>query len=596
MIAWLTERLRKVVAARGGTPPPAPSGPPPDASPPPARGARAWPHVALPLALLGLNVAGVGYRSLWADEMETAERARTILESGYPRVVDASGAISVNSGGLEIEEGVVHRYSPWGQFYVGALGLGAGRLLGLSPDGALRLPFVAAHAAAGGLASWALTATSAVPLPLGLLAGAAISTQTARLLHGRSARYHAALDLLAVLGAVAIGAVRRSRPWGRVLLAGTLLVLPHFHTFGGSVVALALGAWATWAFLSIPGRRWAERLRAWAGWVVAPGAVSLLLLVWLVRPLDHGFWVPANVAVPPFSWTLFFTLGTLGNRPHLLYALAAVLAGLALLLAHRRWTAAAALGASLLVVSAAVQALDFHNYSQYRYYLSLPLLALCWPIALGSERFGVAARGALGLVLSLTALAPDLWFANRPGAPFPPFQGLRIAVSDARHALAGTRQPLHEAVDFLHGNAAPGDPIAFDLTPQYVTWYLPGHPPALVPDATARTPLNRENPVWRRPLLFPRWHVWYLDHPNGPWNCSGACDWRAERLDRRTGAYVLRSGRLARAEEMCIVAAWPTHHHNNAPFTSYSPEALDPAGPRSNVLVIGTPCVPPATP
>ena len=39
-----------------------------------------------------------------------------------------------------------------------------------------------------------------------------------------------------------------------------------------------------------------------------------------------------------------------------------------------------------------------------------------------------------------------------------------------------------------------------------------------------------------------------------------------------------------------VAGAWPTHQWNNAPFMEYLPESLEPSGPRTVALVVGTPC------
>ena len=100
---------------------------------------------------LGITSPGLGYRTLWADELETAERARSIVESGLPKIFDSAGNLSVSSAGKEIEEGLLHRYTPWLQFYVGAAGIEFGRRFGLASDTGVRLPFIILHAATSGL-------------------------------------------------------------------------------------------------------------------------------------------------------------------------------------------------------------------------------------------------------------------------------------------------------------------------------------------------------------------------------------------------------------------------------------------------------------
>src|SRR5688500_4254809 len=117
---------------------------------------RLWPHALLTACVFAVSAPGLGYRHLWLDEVDTAERTRTVLESGYPRVIDEKGRASLNTAGREIEDGDVHRYTPWLQYYVAAPGLLAAELFGLNRDAWTRMPFVACHALASGLTSWGL--------------------------------------------------------------------------------------------------------------------------------------------------------------------------------------------------------------------------------------------------------------------------------------------------------------------------------------------------------------------------------------------------------------------------------------------------------
>jgi hypothetical protein len=167
---------------------------------------------------------------------------------------------------------------------------------------------------------------------------------------------------------------------------------------------------------------------------------------------------------------------------------------------------------------------------------------------------------------------------------------MRVIFSDIGHQLAGDRQPLREAIALIRQKGSPGDPVIFDYVPQQGTWYLHDHPVALLPDWTAKNPLNEHNPVWDRPVVMPRWHVWYAGYLNGTWKCSWRCDYSMSQLDGRRGTYVLTSRRLGQSVQMCIAGSWPTHQWNNAPFMEYLPESLEPSGPRTVALVVGTPC------
>jgi hypothetical protein len=77
---------------------------------------RLGPHLLLSVVVFVFAAQALDYRTLWQDEVETAERARTVLESGVPRVIDRSRELSVNWGGYDLDGGSVHRYNTWGQF------------------------------------------------------------------------------------------------------------------------------------------------------------------------------------------------------------------------------------------------------------------------------------------------------------------------------------------------------------------------------------------------------------------------------------------------------------------------------------------------
>ena len=551
---------------------------------------RLGPHLLVSAVVFALAGQGLDYRALWQDEVETAERARTILESGVPRVIDRSGELSVNWGGHELDEDSVHRYNTWGQFYVAALGLAFGRAVGMDPDASVRLPFVAAHAATAGLVSMGLSALAGVPLPVSLAAGAIVSIQTPRLVHNRTARYHGLLDVLTVLGLVAVGAWRNDQRWARWLFGAILFCLPHVHVFGGSVLGLGLSVLALYVACERQDVTPHARRRDIALYVLVPGVLSLTVLLWLVRPWAYT----AMGAGLAFDLSQLLHFKTVGNVRHLGYAGIAIAIGLAILIYHNRWRPALALGSATMAMVVAIRILDFNVLTQpwaMRYYLAAPLLGLFWAIALGLDGLSKFVRGVLVVAIAAVALSPEV-MPSAPGQPgFAPLWGIQLALSDARHSVAGDKQPLHRAIEMIHARAQPNDPVAIDYVPQFVPWYLSGHPTALVPDTIGRHTANWNNPVWARPVQFPRWHLRYTHWPNGTWPCSPNCDYHWSG-DLRQGRYDLTSKKLARQETFCIHGVWPTNPWNNSPPLNYQSAASTPEGIVEGALVLGGPCQP----
>lgn len=538
---------------------------------------KALRHLLVAALVLALTSPGLGYRDLWQDEVETAERARTILESGYPRVVDRSGALSLNTGGWELEDGDAHRYSPWVQFYWAAAGLAPARLAGASPDAGVRAPFVVAHAATSGLVSLGLEVAGLSPIAAAGVA-VALGVQTVRVVHARTARYHALLDLWVAVGLLGVGLLARRRKAGLALVALSILVLPHVQTLAGSAFALTIGVVALVRLLQLsPGHRRAA-LGTAAASVALPGLCSLALLLALTRPWLHMGWTTSPPPKP-----------SLKDLVAVAYALYFGLAAVAVLAWRRRRGQAVALGAALGTVVLVVGVLDLHPFSQTRYYLAAVFFGLLWPVYGGLEGWSVRERRIVAAVLALVVLLPDLAFAPARRDGFQPFQGVRLAWADAVSA-GEVRQPLRRALDLVREHGASGDPVLVDYVPQFANWYLPGHPIALMPEPFARTPLNVGHPAWTRTPPMPRWHVWYVNVPPGPWICAGRCDYTVSGWNPVEGSYLLSSRRLGVSQKMCIVALYPTEKWLNAPFRMSSRAAFRPEGTAEDVLAVAVPC------
>lgn len=509
---------------------------------------------------LGLLLPVAGFRHLWQDEVETAERSRSVAEAGLPRFVDSQGRISVNAAGQELEEGVLHRYTPWGQFYLGAGGLLAGKALGFTEDASLRAPFIVSHALTSSLVSFGLTAFGGLPVAVGVGVGTLFGVQTVRVLHNRTARYHGVLELLTVLGMLGLGMISRGDKRGRALLAGSIFLLPHFHSIGGGLMSSLLGLAALLFY-----REWRTVVVSWA--------LSLAALLALTRPWVQEAWNKGGeqgfrslLSVFEISYAFIFLVAAI-----IFFFLkgAKRFAGTLLLLFV--W--------AVLFVRLG----DLHPYSQIRYYLALPVFFLFWPIALPWPKGVAFPKKAVCYAIFAAVILPEFLGA------FPPGWGMRVVAADWGMRSRGERQPLHQAFDMIRASENDGGVIV-DYVPQFANWYLRTSSIALMPDRAVKTKVNANNPLWSTPLIEPQWHLSYPTKLNGSWVCAPNCDYRAGGLTPTSARYELVSGALKRKFEMCVVARWITDSWNNAPFAEYERAALSPEGLRWDMLVLAVRC------
>lgn len=510
---------------------------------------------------------GVGFRHLWPDEIETAERARSILESGFPCVIDKEGNVSVISGGLELEEGRLHRYSPWGQFYAAAGGLVIGKCFGLERDRSVRLPFVTTHALTTAMLSYGLSGVLSFSPPV--VAGVSLlwGLQTERLLHNRSARYHAFLDFFVVLGLIGLGRWRLHKRWGVGLICVSVFLLPHFHTLTGTFFAAAL--MVDLFFL---------KDKSWRSFIITSVVffASLVLLLLLTRPWAH-------LALGPLEPMSFSSCIKMFKR--MAYAFYFLIGSVVFVAARGHIK----LGGALLVRFAALVVmgviLTVSPLTQYRYFLTLPFYCLLWPLAYGVDFSSSFKKWGLPILLIVFVLLPE--FTTRR---FEPFQGLAISWTDRKQELRGKSQPLDEAIEMIKRDGRKNEAVLFDYVPAMVNWYLPGFKPALMPDAATKIPINKNNPVWQSPMAMPQWHVWYPTLWTGVVGFGDKSDYRAHHVDLGNGTYQLTSQRLNQTISMCVVKQWSTDIWNNAPFMSYGIEAFRPEGKREHLMVLAKRC------
>jgi hypothetical protein len=532
-----------------------------------------WPHIVLAIFIFSLMDAGLGYRTLSHDEAETAERGRMIVETGLPRVIGPSGEVSVFTGGREIEDGTLHRYTPWGQFYAAAAGVAVGRLAHLSQDRAVRLPFVVCHAVTSGLISYAIAAASPLSATAAVSLGLLYGVQTDRLLYNRTARYHAVMDLLVVLGWFAIMGLRKRTKGAGILLAAVIFLLPQTHTITGSLLSLFIGLIGAAVFLADP--RGVEKIKKIVMTCLVPGFLSLICLLLLTRPWAQQAWGEFYALSVHRSYTL--------HRPFV-YAYAFFAAGGVLLLRRHRRVEGLSLLLCFALILLIVPQFDRNQNAQFRYYLPLWLFCSLWPLGMNGEWFSSKAQTWLAGFMFVLVVVPE--FSTRR---YHPYHGLELVVDDFRKERKGVQQPLREAVEIISSRSGNDDAVLFDHVPLYANWYLPGKTVALMPDESGRHKLNNQNPIWEKPLRMPDWHVWYPSVGFGV-NGDPRSDYQAHDLDMDRKRYYLTSTKLHQTIGMCVEKYWTTEIFNNHVFRLYSDTSLTPSGDRTDVMILAKKC------
>jgi hypothetical protein len=228
------------------------------------------------------------------------------------------------------------------------------------------------------------------------------------------------------------------------------------------------------------------------------------------------------------------------------------------------------------------------SFSQARYYYSISTISLFWFLATGFSSRGafqleslLTRASAGGVILALLVFefqGRAFWRATDL------FPGLRAALRQSERV----DDSLAEALSIIREQAEPGEAILVDYVPQYVNWYLPGYRVALIPDRTARTPLNADNPLMSARLREPEWHLWFPSWGSGFWSCVSACDQHVERIDWKTRSYLLRSDALGRELKFCIVQTWESSPWDNAPFRVI--DNFDAEFKRSGMLALARRC------
>lgn len=506
--------------------------------------------IAILIAVISAAVLtpGLGYKPLWQDEIETAERARTILQSGWPKVIDAEGRLSVNTGGLELEDSDLHRYTPWVQFYVAAFGLSV--FGSENPDKSVRLPFVVAHGLSNGVLYLGMT-TLGLSSPIAALATIGLSVNSIRILHNSTARYHALLDLLMAIGLLLVALrLKHNSNWSLAGLFVVFLLLFHTQTFGGGVAAVCLCLLLILAEQA-RGKTWRE-LRLLIAFLLLAGLIATISNIALTRPYIPRGWgdlsKPRIRSMSHFIWLGFPFLWALGlgyfmqkkgsRRPYFIFL---------------------ALEFLLLMVA------DMFSFSQTRYYLFLiftNFLALLY--FLNWREAGLNFR-RLAFLLCLGIGLQEFVVAPLGGdRSYVPLVGIQTVFENEKNLASGNMTPLREAMLMLAD--APTGAVLVDYVPQYVNWYT-NKAVALIPDFKFKTELNEGQAAWGQIEKRPRYHLFYESY-NGYWPCSGACSFKREALSGDQYELFLPESLGLHSIRMCLVKEWVTSKWDGAPFVS----------------------------
>ncbi len=549
-------------------------------------------HLPIPFLIGCCLSMAAGYRHLWQDEIETAERARTIVEYGVPMIIGPDGKMSLNTGGKEIiDSGNLHRYTPWGQFYVAASGLFIGNFLGNNPDAAVRVPFIVAHSMTSFLYSFALVEVALLPVPAAILLSTALALQTIRMVHNRTARYHAWLDFLFMLGLVSYSGIFLYWKSAKYFLASSIFFLPQIHTLGGSLLSFMLGVLAFYSFCfekKTDGEKWMT-WKQLIFFVILPGLISFVLILICTTPWAQPSWGANNT----FNWN-FTNFGNINDRLSHRHGtmLMMVMVAVFFMVKDKKNAIKAVMVFFTLVTT--VKLLDINSFSQPRYYMAIPLLFFAWPFIFRPKKYADRNPFAYSFLLMATLLFilwPDLVQPLRGKTKHSPWHGVKLVWDDIKKSNNKTLQPLHSALGLIAASAKPGDEVLFEYVPQFVNWYLPKLSTAFLPDPVFLYSGNINNPVWKTPIVMPKFHLFY-NNMRGYWPCGWGqgCSFAIEHINEKELSYMLENRIIKKTQKMCIMASWRVDHWNNAPFRMAEDTSLNPEGYHASAMHLSKVC------
>jgi len=188
-----------------------------------------------------LCFCGLGNRTLWQDEGETAVLAQRVLSGGVPRALSGYNLVYQSQGGPQYDKNYRWTYHPWGQFYLTAASFA---VLGQT-NFAARFPF-----ALCGVLTVALLYVFVWrhwrSLAAAFLSALLLATSTAFVLHCRQCRYYG-LSAFTCLSAVVVFVELMKKPCRQWWITfGVVLAAQFYADFGTLAVllpGLALSLW-----------------------------------------------------------------------------------------------------------------------------------------------------------------------------------------------------------------------------------------------------------------------------------------------------------------------------------------------------------------
>lgn len=511
-----------------------------------------------------ISIQGLSVRHLWQDEVETAERAKSIINNDFifkfPLVIDDKDNLSLNTLGAEVSDSKYHLYTPIVNFYIHAFFL---NFFPNKPEFSLRLPSVLFHSMTSGIITYGtLTLASLSPfssISLGVLYG----LNSVRLAFNRTARYHGLNDFMFIFGLLFLF----NRP---ILTSIILAVLIQVNPLSGFMVSGIF--FFLFIFLGLiknkhDNGRLVELSYLTLIYQIKEGIKKILIIPFFSTLLFLFMYEPWKLSrYFPYPYALDFSF--LFNKIYLPYIISLVF--IVFVLNKSRWIFNSSILLILLVLSGLPSSLSI--FSNFRYYLWIILLPVFF-VWISNKKIIQTS-----FVTAITLIIVEILMIHADS----PYHMVRVIYNDYLWEKQGLSQPLHEA--FRELEKVDGS-IFVPLVPQFVNWYLGRLNPALIPDPIYKNHLFNEFEY----VSEADYHLWYTSHPFN-WFCQEYCDAQVLDFSIEDKNYNLKLNSHNKIIKYCIVGKWLTDHFNNSPMSLLGSGAFEPEGAHLGYLVLGRNC------